>query len=123
MSHFSYLLSKIPLLFLGGHNLRSRGNEFRVKVNAPIIHNRYEKGSGYVAFNFALLELPMAIDFDSYPQIRPVCLPDSIYRDYDGEGGVVAGWGNTHVEYTVRGGLVKGGSSQPANVLQKLSMR
>ena len=92
-------------------------------MNAPIIHNRYEKGSGYVAFNFALLELPTPVDFTSYPHIRPICLPESIYKDYDGEGGVVAGWGNTQVEYTVHGSLVKGGSSQPANVLQKLSMR
>ena len=65
----------------------------------------------------------MPVDFTSYPHIRPICLNDSIYRDYDGEGGVVAGWGNTQVEYTVHVSLVKGGSSQPANVLQKLSMQ
>ena len=97
---------------------------FKVKAEAPfIIHDSYSRSRRGVSFNVALLKLSKPVDFILYPNIRPVCLPDRSYREYDGEVGVVTGWGDTRVEYSNIGSNIKGKSSAPANVLQRLNLR
>ena len=46
-------------------------------------------------YDIALLTLNEPIDFISYPNIRPICLPDprSKLDTKDGYGAIVAGWG------------------------------
>jgi len=111
---------------LGDHDLTRtlETNAFKVKAERPfIIHERYTRSKNSVSFNFALLKLSETVDYNRYPNIRPICLPDGSYKNYDGEGVVVAGWGDTRVTYSSRGSLVKGRSSSPANKLQKISLR
>ena len=73
----------------------------------------------------ALLELETPVDFDQFPHIRPVCLPDTedLQLDLTERDGVVAGWGVTEVDYVTtdcdytRGNYVAGSSS---DVLKKI---
>ena len=73
----------------------------------------------------ALLELETPVDFDQFPHIRPVCLPDTedLQLDLTERDGVVAGWGVTEVDYVTRdcdytrGDVVQGSSS---DVLKKI---
>ena len=73
----------------------------------------------------ALLELETPVDFDQFPHIRPVCLPDTedLQLDLTERDGVVAGWGVTEVDYVAtdcdytRGEYVTGSSS---DVLKKI---
>ena len=114
------------MTIIGEHDLTKswETDELKIRAETPfIIHNRYQKSRKYVAYNFALLKLSRKVDFTRYPNIRPICLPDSSYSDYDGEKGVVAGWGDTQVKYAVKGSLVKGSSSKTARVLQRLNLR
>ena len=57
--------------------------------------------TGEARYNVALLELETPVDFDQFPHIRPVCLPDTedLQLDLTERDGVVAGWGVTEVEY------------------------
>jgi len=59
------------------------------------ISNSVEHGVNIVDdFDFALLKLESPIDWTSYPNIRPICLPDSVDTSSDGKKAIVTGWGN-----------------------------
>ena len=60
-----------------------------------------KRREGLIRYDVALLELETPVDFDQFPHIRPVCLPDTedLQLDLTERDGVVAGWGVTEVEY------------------------
>ena len=108
---------------VGAHEIREREDTLTVRVSKKIVHDSFKRVTGSVVYNHALLKLSRIVDYGSYPHIRPVCLPDGEYKDYDEERGVVGGWGDEQVQYERRGELVRGRSSNPAPVLQKLGVR
>ena len=92
------------------------------------VHRDYEINQkvGFQINDFALLRLSNTVDFGKYPHIRPICLPDPGFSDYDNVRGLVTGWGNTRVD-NVRSfkvaGLVIGYDSVLSNTLQKLDVK
>ena len=112
----------------GEHNLlkTSESSELRRKAEPPfLVHDDYEENQrlGYVVYDFTLLKLSERVNFNLYPHIRPICLPDSIFKDYQGEDVTVIGWGYTQVDYAFSGNLIKGIDSSPSNTLQKIDIR
>ena len=44
----------------------------------PIIHPEFDRPESLkIIKNFALLRLDTSVDFNRYPDIKPVCLPES----------------------------------------------
>ena len=109
----------------GEHDTRYREKELKLTATYKV-HNDYaldQREGGYLINDFALLKLSSRVDFARYPHIRPICLPERGFTDYDNERGTVTGWGRTQVEYFKRNGLVKGVGSSASNTLQKLDMK
>ena len=81
-----------------------------------------EKGAWY---DFALIELSEPVDFNQYPHIRPVCLPDAEGVDYNGETAVLSGWGLQNVDYRKYSneGIIKGVGYGRAKRLKKLEVQ
>ena len=111
------------ILISGAYDLRERDQEFTAKAKNIRVHPRYEKTRSFVTYNFALIEMDKPVVFSLKPNIRPICLPDRQFEDNGNDGGVVAGWGDTKVEYTDTRKYIRGKSSRPGSVLQKLSVR
>ena len=112
------------------HNLlkTSESSELRRKAEPPfLVHDDYEENQrlGYVIYDFTLLRLSERVNFNLYPHIRPICLPDSIFKDYKSEDVTVTGWGYTQVDYAVgnSGNLITGLDSSPSDTLQKIDIR
>merc|ERR1711970_193902 len=77
---------------LGQHDLSSIA--MKKTVEEIIVHERFigwPKGVN----DIALLKLEDPVDFDKYPNIRPICLPSTSTEDYTGSSAIVAGWGMT----------------------------
>ena len=77
---------------LGQHNLSSIA--MRKKVERVIVHEQYE-GIPFIKNDIALLKLEDPVDFDQYPNIRPICLPSNKNESYTESRAIVAGWGAT----------------------------
>ena len=56
-------------------------------------HEKYNQFS--LKNDFSMLKLSSNIDFASYPNIRPACLPTNDDNDFAGETATVTGWGTT----------------------------
>eukprot|EP00092_Neocalanus_flemingeri_P043676 GFUD01048201.1.p1 GENE.GFUD01048201.1~~GFUD01048201.1.p1 ORF type:complete len:304 (+),score=48.95 GFUD01048201.1:30-941(+) len=115
-------------VILGEHSIRdkSESRKLRIKAQPPfLVHNQYEKNiqAGYVIFDFTLLRLSQQVNFKLYPHIRPVCLPDRSYTDYQGEYATAVGWGYTKVDFAISGNLIEGIDSSPSDALQKIDIR
>lgn len=115
-------------MVLGEHKQsEEESQELVIRADAFLIHHQYDEKNKL--YDIALVRLSDRVAFESYPHIRPICLPDGSFKDYrDEEAVVVAGWGLTNIEYTVglgRSGnvLFWGNDSSPADTLQKLDMR
>ena len=111
---------------LGEHDTKSESNELRLRVRDIIVHDQYEdkKSQGYLVYDFTLLKLSEPVNFELYPHIRPICMPDSRFNDNEGDSVTVAGWGNTQVDPVFLGkGLTKGFDSVPSTTLQKVDVR
>ena len=49
-------------------------------------------------YDFSMLKLATAVDFNAHDDIRPVCLPPAGFSgDYSGVTATVTGWGRTSV--------------------------
>ena len=115
---------KFRSFITGEHDITQRENELKLtatyKRHTDYAYNALQ---GFLVNDFALLRLSRRVDFVSYPHIRPVCLPDPGFEDYDYVLGTVTGWGNTKVGFLSLGDLVKGYGSAVSDTLQKVDMR
>jgi len=82
---------------LGQHNLNTEPM-MRTAVSSVTLHPDYEKSPKTVENDIALLELEDPIDFNTVPNIKPICLPSLSLRDesFVGSKATVAGWGRTN---------------------------
>ena len=114
---------------LGEHRVSTSLDSKELKLDAVppfIVHDSYElsRRSGYLIYDFTLLRLSAKVQFSTYPNIRPICLPTNRFQDYDEKtAGVVAGWGFTRIRHIMIGDLMRGLGSFPSDTLQKLSVR
>ena len=91
-----------------------------------IIHDQYERGYKDIVYDVALLRLSRRVNFKLFPHIRPICLPDSRFRDIHGESVTIVGWGYTEVDPIegFRKNLIKGEyRGTPLDTLQKAEIR
>ena len=112
----------------GEHNLltRSESKEQKRKAEPPfLVHEQYEENQreGFVIYDFTLLRLSERVNFSLYPHIRPICLPNSSFKNYQGEDVTVTGWGYTQVDDIFSGNLIIGRDSSPSDTLQKIDIR
>ena len=64
------------------------------EVDSIQIHPDYN--SEEIDFDFSMIKLKTAVDFDAHPDIRPACLPPKGFSgDYSGVTATVTGWGTT----------------------------
>jgi len=91
-------------IILGEHDIfdDTETNKLSIGIERVVLHPKYKKiECGAASFDFALLKLKTPINFDAYPNIRPICLPDS-YSLYDGYNAIATGWGwryNEEISY------------------------
>ncbi|ROT61229.1 putative trypsin-1-like [Penaeus vannamei] len=85
---------------IANHNFNSEDDDIQgvtqaVDVKSYVIHEDYVPEDFDDNNNdIALLLLKETLDLTSYPQVRPVCLPDPNTK-YEGQKGTVVGWGDT----------------------------
>jgi len=77
---------------LGQHDLSSIA--MKKKVVKVIVHEQYN-GFPNIKNDIALLKLDDPVDFNKYPNIRPICLPSNGGENYAESRAIVAGWGAT----------------------------
>jgi len=85
------------ILILGDHHRLDNGamdnrTEVLRKISKIIIHPWYNN-TGYVEYDFGLLQLEDEINFMDYDHIRPVCLPQNSSENYAGWNATLTGWG------------------------------
>lgn len=79
-------------IYIGGHNISTDYVDTR-RVARIFEHEYFDTVS--FDFDIAILELSKPIEFG--PKIQPVCLPQTIFQDYSGKFGLIAGWGRLGV--------------------------
>ena len=63
-----------------------------VEVKTYLIHPKNNPEE--IEYDYAILRLKYPVDFERYPDIRPICLPDKRFEDYaEGTPVVGTGWG------------------------------
>ena len=82
-------------VLLGEHDYYDDDETFTLRLGVADIINHPKYDSDTVDYDFSLLRLAEAVDFESFPHIRPVCLPSDPSEDYDGFLATVSGWGST----------------------------
>ena len=120
------MLNVLTECYSGDHNIRksSESNTLRTKALEPfLVHDQYKESKHEVIYDFTLLRLSERVNFNTYPHIRPICLPDSSFQENNQDIVTVVGWGYTQVDESVSGNLIRGIDSSPADVLQKLDIR
>jgi len=76
---------------LGDHDKHRLGkNELEMSVIEIMNHPDY---TTYPNVDFALLKLAQPVDFSKHTHIRPICLPENLRQQYEGETATAAGWG------------------------------
>jgi len=58
-----------------------------------IVNPQYEQRNGIENHDYALIKLPSRIDWERYPNIRPICLPTTDFFNF--EAAIATGWGFT----------------------------
>merc|ERR1712123_219137 len=98
------------IVMLGEHDVLSSTETESIKIPVAqiIIHESW--GSNGLDYDYSLLKLNEAVDFNLNSNIRPVCLPEDDSADYAGFAATVSGWGTT-----------QSGGSQ-ANVLMEVEV-
>jgi len=89
---FTWKVESGIVVVLGQHDLANY--VMGRKVEKVIVHERYQ-GLPYIKNDVALLKLKDPVDFNKYPNIRPICLPSNKNESYAGSRAIVAGWGAT----------------------------
>ena len=117
------------LLYSGEHNISddSESRKLTIRGSPPFkVHSRYQKSEehGYVVYDFVLLRLAIPVNYASYRNIRPICLPTRDAKEYEENvAGLVAGWGQTVIRQRTIGDLITGLGSHLSDVLHKLNVR
>lgn len=75
-------------IYIGGHNITTDYVDTR-RVARIFEHEYFDTVS--FDFDIAILELSKPIEFG--PKIQPACLPETVFQDYSGKTGLIAGWG------------------------------
>lgn len=75
-------------IYIGGHNISTDYVDTR-RVARIFEHEYFDAVS--FDFDIAILELSKPIQFG--PKIQPACLPQTVFQDYSGKKGLIAGWG------------------------------
>jgi hypothetical protein len=98
--------SSIEVL-LGEHDYYDDTEAVALRLSLAEIVNHPAYNPDTTDNDFSLLKLESHVDFDSFPHIRPACLPEDPTEDYDGFLATVAGWGTTSSGGTVSNYLQK----------------
>merc|ERR1711872_222131 len=80
---------------LGEHDYRDDGetNVVRAKISLIVTHPEFDRIMDY--YDFALVKLEEPIDFSTYANIRPICLPSNTTQlYYPGVNATATGWGS-----------------------------
>ena len=116
------------MVYSGEHDITdvSETREFTIRASPPfIVHPRYQESEehGYVVYDFVLLRLAIPVNYASYRNIRPICLPTRDAKEYEENvAGLVAGWGQIVIQQQTIGDLIKGLGSHLSDVLHKLNV-
>lgn len=62
-------------------------------MNVAAINNHPDYDDWTLDFDFSMVQLKTAVDFASYPHIRPACLPTDTTNDFAAQVATVTGWG------------------------------
>ena len=84
-------------MILGDYHLQDNltdGTEIKMKISKMIIHSRYNK-TGYMEYDFGLLQLEAEVSFMKYDYIRPLCLPQKNSEKYVEWNATLTAWGQT----------------------------
>jgi len=86
---------------LGEHRLSTSSESQLLKpgIEKIVLHPNYDNKTKN--YDLALLKLGAPVDFEAYPHIRPICLPESTYNNYAGYDAIAAGWGRLGIYDTV----------------------
>jgi len=78
---------------LGEHNIRTSSESQLLKLGIEKIV--YHPNFDWETYNYdlALLKLEAPVNFNAYPHIRPICLPESTNNNYAGYDAIATGWG------------------------------
>jgi len=87
-------LSDIQVL-LGEHDYEDETETDSVRSNIEQIINNPKYASSNVDYDFSLLKLSKAIEFNKHPHIRPICLPVDDTKSYGDVTATITGWGTT----------------------------
>ena len=80
---------------LGEHEYTDTSETEHLRMDVSQINNHPDYDSSTTDYDFAMLKFATAVDFASYPHIRPACLPSDDSNTYAGETATVTGWGTT----------------------------
>jgi len=84
--------NKIQIV-LGEHITNEVGETEHVYMNVASIKNHPDYNDWTLDFDFSMVQLKTAVDFASYPHIRPACLPTDTSNDFAAQVATVTGWG------------------------------
>ena len=62
-------------------------------VESIVIHDSFDIYE--LNYDFSMIKLDREVDFQAYPNIRPICLPTDPSETYTGVTATVTGWGTT----------------------------
>ena len=78
---------------LGDHKTNKNDH---VVFEVESIHGHPDYNADEIDFDFSMIKLKTAVDFNAHPDIRPACLPPAGFSgDYAGVTATVTGWGTT----------------------------
>jgi len=83
--------------------LNNEATHFIIDVKKIIQHNQYDDST--LDNDISILELKDKVDLETYPNIKPICLPPSGDATYGGNMATVSGWGT-----------LESGGEQPAHM-------
>ena len=73
--------------------------EVKARENIRVTHFRFKNmlksTQSMMTFDIALLELERPVPWEKFPNIRPICLPESSALDVSSLTGILSGWGAT----------------------------
>jgi len=78
---------------LGEHITNQDGETNHVVMDVAAINNHPDYNDWTLDFDFSMVQLKTAVDFSSYPHIRPACLPTDTTNDFAAQVATVTGWG------------------------------
>lgn len=113
---------------LGDHNIKSNTevNHIEKRIKRVVRHRGFDSRTLYNDISILTMDSPVSFS----KNVRPICLPSSVSRLYNGQTGTVIGWGslresntykkqNKNVKQIIKKNILDG--PQPA-ILQEVSI-